>query len=122
MEVVYKMADADNVLYVNGLNVSNNLTKYNVNYSDIDSNNSGRSESGVMFRDRVRSNVAKIELGWQMLTDNDLETILNEIKTSSFDVEYYFGDTVEATMYAGDRQLEKVLGDRWNLSVNFIEF
>ena len=75
-----------------------------------------------MFRDRVRSNVAKIELGWQMLTDNDLETILNEIKTSSFDVEYYFGDTVEATMYAGDRQLEKVLGDRWNLSVNFIEF
>ena len=101
-----------------------NITLKNgkISYSDIDSNNSGRSESGVMFRDRIRSNVAKIELSWEMLTPTELEEIIQVISQSSFEVEYYFGDSIETEMYAGDKQMEKGIDDRWKLSVNFIEF
>lgn len=116
------MVDSTNVIYINGQNFSENLTKYDVGYSDIDSNNSGRSESGVMFRDRVRSNVAKLELEWTMLTSTELEYILNEISQSKFDVEYYFGESKEAYMYAGDKKIEKLVVDYWKLSVNLIEF
>lgn len=116
------MVSSDRPIMINGQDFCDNLTKYNVSYSDIDSNNSGRSESGVMFRDRIRSNVAKIELSWEMLTPTELEEIIQVISQSSFEVEYYFGDSIETEMYAGDKQMAKGIDDRWKLSVNFIEF
>lgn len=37
-------------------------TTYSVQYSDIDSSDTGRAENGVMLRNRIRAGVAKISV------------------------------------------------------------
>ena len=101
--------------------------KYNVSLSDVDADTSGRSETGYMHRDRVRSDVAKIELSWGGITTRQLETITAAIAAPSFPVKYFYGETRTATMYAGDRKVELLAmhtdgtGAVWNLSFNLVE-
>ena len=99
-------------------------TTYSVQYSDIDSSDTGRAENGVMLRNRIRAGVAKISVGWSKLNQTETDLVLDAIRGESFSVEYYGGDT--ATMYAGDRTLQLVCldkdGARFDVSCNLIEF
>ncbi len=101
-------------------------TSYAVSFSDIDSSDTGRTENGVMYRDRIRQGVAKIQASWEMLTQTECDIILNAVTPDSFTVTY-FGGSATATMYAGDRSLTLRCIDgygaaRWDFSVNLIEF
>ena len=52
--------------------------KYNVTLQDIDSENTRRTESGVLTRDRVRGGVYKIQVTWNV-NDSDLKKITSAI-------------------------------------------
>ena len=78
---------------------------YSISRSDLDGSSTGRGEDGVMFRDRVREGIYKIELKWQ-LTMAQLADVVKAITPSSFKVEFFDITTcsyVTRTMYAGDR-------------------
>ena len=101
--------------------------KYKVTYQDIDGSDSGRSETGIMYRNRVRSNVVKIELSWNGLSSSELAGILQAVSPAAFSVEYFAeGSTHISTMYAGDKSIEMSLYTAkevyWDLSFNLIEF
>ena len=95
---------------------------------DIDSPQSGRPESGSMHRERVRHNVAMMELTWQHLTPDEAKLIRSAIAPASFTVEARFlGSTTVRRMYAGDRNWEPDFTDggkteRWNLTVQLTEY
>lgn len=114
-----------NILTIDGVVLPAPMV-YSVEYNDLDSDDTGRSEDGMLHRTRVRSRVAKIKVGWEQLTTENLELILNAIEPDSFSVVYYFGTTKTATMYAGNQScaLRRVNGGKalWNLSFNLIEF
>lgn len=99
-------------------------TNYSVQYSDIDSSDTGRAENGVMLRNRIRAGVAKISVSWKMLTQEDTDLVIDAVKDESFTVEYY-GGSAAATMYAGDKSLQLVCiekdGARFDVSYNLIE-
>ena len=95
---------------------------------DIDSEQSGRPESGYMHRERVRNHVATIELTWQHLTPDEAKLIRSALSPVSFTVETRFlGGTTVRKMYAGDRIWEPDFTDegrteRWNLTVQLTEY
>lgn len=113
------------LLKINGVAMPTPVT-YNVTQNDIDSSNTGRSETGVMNRDRVRAGVYKIELAWKNISTTELEKITNAIKDASFSVTFFYGATKTAKMYAGDRTVNLVsLGTdtaTWDMSFSLVEF
>ena len=76
---------------------------YKVQLSDLDSNGTGRTEDGVLVRERVRGGVAKISAGWAALSTADCAKVLNATAPDSMTVQYFFGGVRTAKMYAGDR-------------------
>ncbi len=103
---------------------------YTVSLQDLDSSDSGRSETGVMYRNRVRSSVYKIQATWR-LTRSDLAKLVRAITPESFSARFFDPNTLTIptkTMYAGDRSSELVLNDDnsnetwWDFSVNLIEY
>lgn len=105
------------------------LTEYSVEVSDVDAAGSGRSENGVMNRDRVRGGdnpVYKINVGCTNLTDKDMTDFLNAIKPEAVQVVFFFGEYLEKKMYAGNKKVDmKIVGDnetRWNVSVSMTEY
>lgn len=78
---------------------------YTISRSDLDGSATGRGEDGVMFRDRVREGVYKIDLKWHLSMD-ELSSVVRAISPASFTVEFFDLTTcafVTRTMYAGDR-------------------
>lgn len=103
---------------------------YAVQRSDLDSEDSGRSETGIMFRNRIRAGVYKIQATWRV-DRSELAKIINAIAPDSFSVTFFdptTASTKTCTMYAGDRSATMVLNadtaaeTLWDLSVNFIEY
>lgn len=81
---------------------------YEVELADADGADSGRSENGVMHRDRVRGGdnpIYSLQVGWKELKDSEMKAILNAIKGTSVAVSFYFGTMQTARMYAGNRKL-----------------
>ena len=76
---------------------------YKVQLSDLDSSGTGRTEDGVLVRERVRGGVAKISVGWAALSTADCAKVLNATAPDSMTVQYFFGGVRTAKMYAGDR-------------------
>lgn len=101
-------------------------TEYNISIQDIDSSDTGRGETGKMSRERVRSNVFKIDIGWKNLSSDDVIKIKQAIKNQSFNVSFFYGGNETAEMYAGDRSLSlKYVDDKgnyfWDFSFSLIE-
>lgn len=103
---------------------------YGVQRSDLDSEDSGRSETGVMFRNRIRAGVYKIQVTWRV-NRSQLSAIATAISPDSFSATFFdptTASTKTCTMYAGDRSATMVLNadtaaeTLWDLSVNFIEY
>ena len=99
---------------------------YSVEYNDLDSSDTGRSEDGMLHRKRIREGVAKIKVSWKQLTFDKADLILNAVTPDSFEVKYYFGTILTATMYAGNRSCELIRinngQSKWNISFDLIEF
>lgn len=113
------------ILYLNGAAVPA-PTSYDVSLADIQSANSGRNDSGVMTMDVVRTNVATINVGWEFLTNDELELITSNIEMAEIPVKFYYGGYKEATMYKGDRKIDMqcidIDGPRWSISFTLIEY
>ena len=106
-----------------------NPTEYTVTRSDLDSDNTGRSESGILQRDRVRAGVYKIQTTFRV-TQPNLKIITDAITPVSFSVTFFdptSSSNPTKTMYAGDRSgklLQSVDGGAsyWDLTVDLIEY
>lgn len=100
---------------------------------DYDSEDSFRTMSGTMVRDRITTKV-KLNCEWYYLTIEEAKTLLNAVKDVSFTVQYYDpftwvrdGQFETATMYVGDRSLPfyNVIDNQIsfvNITMNFIEY
>lgn len=99
-------------------------TDYSGSFSDLDSQQSGRSETGVMNRERVRSDIAKIKLGFKFLTQAEFELVTKAISPAKFTVKFYSGSIKTAEMYAGDRDwsLSSPKDNRWDISFSLTEY
>lgn len=102
-------------------------TKYSLEISDIDSEDTGRGETGYMSRERVRASIYKLALGFTNITSDDVLAIKEAISGEEITVELFDGSTVSAQMYSGNRKLElKSVDDNsncfWDMSFNLTEF
>lgn len=96
---------------------------------DLDSENTGRNELGILQRDRIRQGIFKIELEWKMINSSELATIKAATQPASFQVTFP-SETgyVTKTMYAGDRNVEMAVYHsdynkiKWNISFNLTEY
>ena len=104
--------------------------EYAVSLQDIDGSNAGRTETGVMFRNRVRANVYKIQISWR-LRRSDIVKVIAAVSPEAFSVKFFDPNTLTfptRKMYAGDRSAVMLLNNDkeddtwWDLSVNFVEY
>lgn len=82
-------------------------SKYDWKLSDVSSHDAGRTEDGLMHKERITQKV-HIELEWAYIGDNDAQTILNAFDPEYIDVKYYDYKSkavVSKTFYVGDRQV-----------------
>ncbi len=106
--------------------------EYSVSLQDIDSENTRRTETGELTRDRVRAGVYKIQATWKV-TKTQLETITDAISSAKFSVTFFDPTTSTSPtkdMYSGDRTGNLILlkdpnnpGESlWELSAALIEY
>lgn len=100
---------------------------YKVQYADLDSEDTGRTETGMLSRTRVREGIAKIELKWDNISEEDCIKILTAVSPDSFNVTYFFGSYKNAEMYAGDKSIDLLYIDssgvsHWAVAFNMIEY
>lgn len=99
---------------------------YTVTLNDLDSADTGRTEDGMLVRQRLRGGVAKISVQWKALSTADCAAILNATAPDQFTVQYFFGQTRTAQMYAGTRttQLRAAREGQavWEVEVELVEF
>lgn len=100
-------------------------SKYGVELSDMDSENSNRSEIGYMNRDRVRAGIYKLKLGWTNLSMEEVNALLAAVAPESVLTVFYFGGNITTDMYAGNRTIDlKTMPDGnsyWDVSFNMTE-
>lgn len=118
-----------NLIYIGGV-LMPSPKSYAVSLQDLDSDDSGRSETGKMYRNRIRAGVYKIQATWRVDRD-ELKKIVDAVAAASFPVKFFDPNTASTktcTMYAGDRSSTMVLNcdtaaeTLWDFSVNFIEY
>lgn len=101
-------------------------SEYGVELFDLDGENSGRSETGYMNRDRVRAGIFKIKLGWTNLSSQELETLLRAVEPDAVNTTFYFGGMVSTEMYAGNKTINLKSKNEdgncyWDVSFNMTE-
>lgn len=75
---------------------------------DLDAASTGRPESGLLHRERVRHDVMQISMSFDRLTAAQAKQIRNAIAPTQVQVSFWlFDDIVTKTMYAGDRKWEE---------------
>lgn len=101
-------------------------TKYSLEIMDIDSEDTGRGETGYMSRERIRAGMYKLSLGFTNITSDDVLAIKEAISPEEVTVELFDGDIVTAQMFVGNRTLDmKSIDDDsnvfWDMSFNLTE-
>ena len=102
-------------------------TEYSLDIQDIDSEDSGRGETGYMTRERVREGLYKLSLAFTNITSDDVLDIKNAISSEEIMVTLFDGTSVDAKMYVGNRTLKlKSIDDEancfWDMSFNLTEY
>lgn len=102
--------------------------EYSVTLQDIDSENTRRTESGILTRDRVRAGVYKIQATWKV-NKTDLKTITDAVKPAQFAVTFFDPTTSSnptKDMYVGDRTARLIHLESgqsfWELTLSLIEY
>ncbi|WP_461467035.1 DUF6711 family protein [Parvimonas micra] len=90
------------MLIINGVVVPTPKSM-SISINDIDAE-TGRNANGTIVRDRVAVK-RKIECEWGMLTQEEMQTLLNAVTPVFFSVKYIDPQTgiTTKTMYVGDR-------------------
>lgn len=81
-------------------------SKFEIGYQDISAADSGRVESGLMYKNRIGQKVT-IGLEWVGVTDENASTILTAFDPEYVDVTYHDAKTntnVTKNFYTGDRK------------------
>lgn len=104
-------------------------SEYNPSYTHIE--NSYRDIKGILHRDIIRRNLAKIECGWNALDNEQISLLQSLYSLKSLKVRFTdnFGERVEKTMYCGPLSRKSQILDKTTLkivltteiSMNFIE-
>ena len=102
--------------------------EYSVTLQDIDSENTRRTEAGVLTRDRVRAGVYKIQATWKV-NKTGLKKITDAVSPAKFSVTFF--DPTTSTnptrpMYVGDRTARLIHLESgqsfWELTLSLIEY
>ena len=120
------MSDAYNpILSVDGATIPT-PSKYKQIVSDVSKADSGRTEDGKMWKEKV-GQLAKIELEWSYLTTAEVSQVLQAFDPEYITVEFLdakAGDYREAEFYVGDRTsplYNSRMGVWESLALNIIE-
>lgn len=102
-------------------------TKYSLDIQDIDSEDTGRGETGYMTRERVREGIYKLSLGFTNITSDDVLDIKEAISPEKISVTLFDGSEVTVDMYVGNRTLDlKMIDDEsncyWDMSFNLTQY
>ena len=102
-------------------------TKYSLEVSDIDSEDTGRGETGYMARERVRAGIYKLSLTFTNITSDEVLAIKKAIAPEEISVELFDGELIQAQMYSGNRTLDLKSVDEqsncfWDMSFSLTEF
>ena len=113
------------MLKINGISVKS-PSEFQVDFSDIDGE-THRNAKGEMIRDRIATK-RKLNCKWSALTQTEISNLLNAVKNTFFNVEYWdpLEGLVTKTFYVGDRQMPMLYmrdgSPMWEgLSMNFVE-
>jgi len=103
---------------------------YKVSLQDIDSENTRRTETGIMTRDRIRAGVYRLDVTW-LVKKSNLKTITDAVKEQQFPVTFFdptSSGNCSCTMYVGDRVGSLIYYDKgapseslWELTLALIE-
>ncbi len=77
-----------------------------VEIQDLDGESVRPVSTGILRRNRIRSNMLKVTLTWNLNTFVDVMSILNAVSESTFTTELFIPDhgiRGEKTMYAGNK-------------------
>lgn len=75
---------------------------------DLDAASTGRPESGVLHRERVRHDVLQLAMSFDRLTAEQARLIRTAIAPTQVQVRFWMFDDIETkTMYAGDRKWDE---------------
>ncbi|MPW25943.1 hypothetical protein GC105_09085 [Alkalibaculum sp. M08DMB] len=108
-----------------------NPSEYSVVLQDIDSENTKRSETARLSRERLRAGVYKIEIGWIGLTRAQLKLITDALKPAKVSVQFFDPTSASnptAQMYAGDRTgklntyLQEGAQSYWDINFSLTEY
>lgn len=102
-------------------------TEYSLDIQDIDSEDTGRGETGYMTRERVREGIYKLSLTFTNITSDDVLNIKEAISPEKVEVTLFDGSEATVPMYAGNRSLKlKSVDDEancfWDMSFNLTEY
>lgn len=92
-------------IYINGVKLPTPST-LEVEYSDLDADSIRPIETAILKRNRVRSDMQKIKLGYLLNSVSDIDRIMQMIKPKDLTVTTYDNSTgavVTKTMYAGNK-------------------
>lgn len=102
-------------------------TEYSLDIQDIDSEDTGRGETGVMIRERVREGIYKLSLAFTNISSDDVLSLKEALSPAQIDVTLFDGSDVTIQMYAGNRALKlKSIDDNgncfWDMSFNLTQY
>ena len=112
------------LLIVDGVELKS-PTKFDTKLADIDSANSGRSESGIMTREVIRRKVATINAEFANISTAEYKKIVGAINKDFVTVDFFSGESTlqRATMYCSevDSTLISAESDLWTVSFQLTE-
>lgn len=88
------------------------FSEYSGSLSDLDVESGRNVNGGVMERNRIRSDIHKLEFSYDILTYDVARDILQAIKPSSFNVEFFaidLGKRITKKMYVGDKSFQWIM-------------
>lgn len=102
------------------------IDSYKIEKNDIDGSNSGRSETGLMLREIIRSRVYKISAEWRLTSEEctELESLLSQpsfnlaFTENGAEITRNFYCSAVAKSLVGATQS----GQLWALSANMVEY
>lgn len=107
--------------FINGVQMPP-VTMNDTDYSDLDDEKTTRKENGVLHRERIRSNVRKVKIKHEMVTESEKEVIIAATSGVFF---LYSGEGGTFQAYRGDLQTSKRGWDgqgwRYDIAFNIIE-
>lgn len=129
MHLKYRGETMSGILKINGQTVRY-PKEYSVGIQAIDADSSGRNANGEMVRDVIAEKI-KLTMKWGPLSDSEVSSILQAVKSNFFQVEYpdpLIGRQRVKTFYVGDRTAPSYSWNgkfeelKWEgLEMNFIE-